>query len=218
MRTLEGLSDALATTGEIRSIVRTMKALSAASIRHYEQAETALADYERTVELGLMAVLRDRRARGEVLPPRGAPATGPEALIVVGSDRGLCGRYNETVVRFAEDRIGPETRILGVIGARAAARLEAGGRAPDRVLAVPGSPDGLAPAVQRVIIAIDRWTRENAVAHVRLVHNRRAGASLARPAEEMLLPLSRAYLEGLATRDWPGRSLPAFRAPPGALV
>jgi F-type H+-transporting ATPase subunit gamma len=218
MWTLEGLSDALATTDEIRSIVRTMKALSAASIRQYERAEAALGDYERTVELGLMAVLRDRRARGEVLTPQGPGGTGSEALIVVGSDRGLCGRYNDTVVRFAQDRIGPQTRILGVLGARAAARLEAMGHPPDRVLAVPGGVAGLAPVVQRVIIDIDRWTRDHALAGVRLLHNRRVGASLAQPVEEVLLPLSHPYLEGLATRDWPGPGLPAFRAPPGELT
>ena len=67
METLESLSEALDTTGDIQAIVRTMKALSSVSIRQYEQAEAAMAGYARTVDLGLMAVLRQRRV------PRASP-------------------------------------------------------------------------------------------------------------------------------------------------
>jgi F-type H+-transporting ATPase subunit gamma len=92
------------------------------------------------------------------------------------------------------------------------------GHAPDPVLGLPGGVAGLAPVVQRVIIEIGRWTRDHSVAGVRLVRNRRAGASLAQPVEDVLLPLSHAYLERLATRDWPGPGLPAFRASLGELT
>ena len=91
MDTLESLSDALETTGDIQSIVRTMKALSSVSIRQYEHAEAAMVDYARTVELGLTALLRQRRHAGLPLPET-ARGTGREALIVIGSDRGAVRR------------------------------------------------------------------------------------------------------------------------------
>ncbi|WP_296763227.1 F0F1 ATP synthase subunit gamma [Sediminimonas sp.] len=217
METLEGLSGALATTGEIRSIVRTMKALSAVSIRQYEQAEAALADYERTAELGLVALLHDRRARGLPLPET-APGKGGEALIVIGSDRGLCGRYNETIARFGAEHLGGDTVLLAVIGARAAARLEAKGHPADWRLALPGSVGGLTTTVQTVIIEIDRWIRERGIARVRLVHNRRRGRVTAEPNERRLLPIPERTLAGLASADWPGPSLPFFRMPPERLM
>ena len=217
METLEGLSDALKTTGNIRSIVRTMKSLSAVSIRQYEQAETSLEGYERTVELGLVALLGDRRARGLPLPAT-APGQGGEALIVIGSDRGLCGRYNETVVRFACDRIGAHTAVLAVIGARAAARLETDGHRADRRFALPGSVGGLGPAVQSVILEIDRWMRERGIARVRLVHNRREGRASAAPTERRLLPIPEEALAKLARADWPGPGLPFFRMPADRLL
>jgi F-type H+-transporting ATPase subunit alpha len=101
METLESLSDALETTGDIGSIVRTMKALSSVSIRQYERAEEAMADYARTVELGLTALLHDAATPGLPLPAPLSGEAGPSALIVIGSDRGLCGRYNDAVARFA---------------------------------------------------------------------------------------------------------------------
>ena len=45
--------------GDLQSVVRTMKALAASSIGQYEQSVRALADYYRTVELGLSVCFRE---------------------------------------------------------------------------------------------------------------------------------------------------------------
>jgi len=218
MQTLESLSDALETAGDIKSIVRTMKALSAASIRQFEQAEEALGDYEHTIDLGLTALLRDRRARGLSLPRTGAEGSSRTALIVIGSERGLCGRYNETVTRHALDRIeGPET-LLAVIGLRAVPRLESAGHSVDTLFPLPGSVAGLSNLVQSVIVQSDRWQREGGIGRIRLAHNRREGRSLAKPVERQLLPLPDAYLDSLLDAPWPGRGLPFFRMSPPALL
>lgn len=218
METLESLSDALRTMDDIGSIVRTMKSLSAVSIRQYERAEDALAGYERTVELGLIALLHDRRARGLPLPDANGAEGNREGLIVIGSDRGLCGRYNETIGRFASERIGRTTVSLAVVGVRAAAGLEAAGHAADRVFMLPGSVGGLTPLVQAIIIEIDRWTRQRGVGRVRLLHNRRQGRLRAAPVERALLPIPDDYLRRLDRSDWPGPSLPFFRMAPHRLL
>jgi F-type H+-transporting ATPase subunit gamma len=217
METLEGLAEALETTGDIQSIVRTMKALSSVSIRRYERAEAAMADYARTVELGLAALLRQHAMAGLPLP-RGAAGGGTAAMVVIGSDRGLCGRYNDTVTRFAATRLADRPALLGVLGLRAAARLEAAGRKADTVHPLPGSVDGLPRLVQAVILDIDRWTRLRGVGEVWLVHNRREGRVAALPQALPLLPMSDSELRRLAQAEWPGRSLPLFRMDPDRLM
>jgi len=217
METLESLSDALETTGDIQSIVRTMKALSSVSIRQYERAEEAMADYARTVDLGLMALLRQRREAGLRLPGTGS-GTGRKGLIVIGSDRGLCGRYNDTIARFAQARLDGTDTVLGVIGARVMARLEAEGHRAESVHRLPGSVDGISRLVQSVILEIDRWTRLHGVGSVSLVHNRRDGRVAARPQAHRLLPLPEGYLRDLSEAPWPGRSLPCFRMEPERLM
>ena len=218
MQTLESLSDALETTGDIKSIVRTMKALSAASIRQFEQAEKALGDYAHTIDLGLTALLHDRRDRGLSLPRTGVEDSSRTALIVIGSERGLCGRYNETVTRHALDRIeGPET-LLAVIGLRAAPRLESAGHSVDTLFTLPGSAAGLSDLVQSVIVQSDRWQRKDGIGRIRVVHNRREGRSLAKPVARQLLPLPDAYLQSLLDAPWPGPGLPFFRMSPPALL
>lgn len=218
MQTLESLSDALDTAGDIHSIVRTMKALSAASIWQFEQAEEALGDYARTVDLGLTALLHDRRARGLPLPRTGAEGSSRTALIVIGSERGLCGRYNETVARHALDRIEGRDTLLAVIGLRAAARLESAGQNVDTLFTLPGSVAGLSELVQSVIVQSDRWQRKDGIGRVRVVHNRREGRTLAKPAERQLLPLPDAYMRSLLDAPWPGPGLPFFRMSPPALL
>ena len=217
MDTLESLSKALETTGDIQSIVRTMKALSAVSIRQYERAEAAMADYARTVDLGLAALLRQRREAGLGLPAGGG-GTGREGLIVIGSDRGLCGRYNDTIIRFANSRLDGRSALLSVVGARVAARMEADGRRADALHALPGSVEGVARLVQSLILGIDRWTRLHGVGQVSLVHNRREGRVTAQPQAHRLLPLPENHLRELSDAEWPGRSLPGFRMDPDRLL
>jgi len=218
MQTLESLSDALDTAGDIHSIVRTMKALSAASIRQFEQAEEALGDYARTVDLGLTALLQDRHARGLPLPRTGAEGSSRTALIVIGSERGLCGRYNETVANHALKQINGRDTLLAVIGLRAAAQLESAGHHVDILFTLPGTAAGLSDLVQSVIVQSDKWQREEGIGRIRVVHNRREGRILSKPVDRQLLPLPDAYLESLLNAQWPGPGLPFFRMSPPALL
>lgn len=219
METLEALSARLATTEDIKSIVRTMKSLSSASIRQYEHAVEAMSDYERAIELGLRAVLRDRRRQGGWLPTRGERPPGRRhALIVIGSDRGLCGRFNDRIARHARLAIdavasnGEQARpLLCVVGLRAAARLEAAGHPADRLFMLPGSIAGLAGSVQKVAIEVDRWSSDEGANRVDIVFNRRNEHALAEPVRRAVLPVPRDYLDGLSRQEWPSRGLPLFR-------
>lgn len=218
METLETLSDALATAKDITSIVRTMKALSAVSIHQFEQAETAMSDYAETIDLGLSAVLRDQRAKGMMPPGQARDAGGGDALIVIGSDRGLCGQYNEVISRFAIDRLTGKDTLLAVIGLRAAARMETAGHAAQNVLGVPGSVEGFTATVQSVIVTVDQWMAEHRVQRVWLLHNQRKGQNAAQPVARQLLPVPQDYLAQREQSAWPHPGIPFFRMDNGALM
>jgi len=59
METLEDLKRRIKSTEELQGVVRTMKALAAVKIRQFEKAVESLADYNRTVEMGLQVVLKE---------------------------------------------------------------------------------------------------------------------------------------------------------------
>jgi len=211
MQTLEALSRRIATTEDLRAIVRTMKSLSAVSIRQYESAVAALRDYSRTVDLALQALLRDRPAVARAI----APAAGPAAVVVFGSDHGLCGRFNDEVAHFARERLreldaaGTRRRCLAV-GARAEARLAALGEVMDERLVLPGSVSGLSALAQAVLVQIDAWGAVEGLGRVLLIHHRRTSEAVAVPHMRQLLPLSPERLRNLAARPWPSRRLPMF--------
>ena len=60
MKSLEALTAEIDSIKDLQSVVKTMKALAMVSIRQYETAVKALADYNRTVEMGLQILLRHR--------------------------------------------------------------------------------------------------------------------------------------------------------------
>ena len=219
MQTLEALSRRIATTEDLRAIVRTMKSLSAVSIRQYEHAVAALRDYTRTVELALQVLLRDRppAARATAAP------RGPVLVVVFGSDHGLCGRFNDDIARFAQERLG-ELDAAGTphrclaVGARAEARLAARGELAHERLSLPGSVSGLAMLAQAVLVQLDAWGAGSEVERVLLIYNRRAGATIAAPHMRQLLPFSPERLRNLAARRWPSRRLPTFTMEPGRLL
>src|SRR3546814_14212633 len=72
---------------DLYAVVRVMKALAAASIRQCERAVESLAEYNRTIEMGLQIVLWNRP---EAIAAEPSPGQR-RGIIVFGSDQGLCG-------------------------------------------------------------------------------------------------------------------------------
>jgi len=216
MTSLEHLRHRIASTQDLKSIVRVMKSLSAASISHYEQAARRLGHYETAVDEALQVVLMS----GAVPLDVPQPETRHAALVVMGSDRGLCGRFNEIVADAATHLIDDlaashESVSLLAVGARGAQRLEAAGHPPDSVFAQPGSASGLARAIETMLLQLDAWQRQRALDRVLVVYNAetgRKGESEVRHAT--LLPMAPADLSALAARKWPSHTLPVFDGEP----
>ena len=207
METLDTLGKRIATTRDLQSIVRTMKTLSTVSIRQYERAVIALHDYDRTIELGLQIVLREKAVPAEESVRPDAPA----AAIVFGSDHGLCGRFNEQIGRFAVTEMQKRNWPTGpwlAVGNQAATRLEAAGQTIDAGFALPGAVTGLTSLANSILLKIDEWRTGSGVARVMLFHNARVGETTASPFAHQLLPFHTGWLERLARLPWRSRALP----------
>jgi F-type H+-transporting ATPase subunit gamma len=119
----ESLRRKIGSAGDLQSVVRTMRTLAASNIGRYEKSIRALADYYRTVELGLGACFRES---GPVAVGRTAPAQTEVAnAIVFGSDQGLVGQFNEVVADYAIKTLAafPSKPSVWAVGERVHARL-----------------------------------------------------------------------------------------------
>lgn len=219
METLEAIARRIAVTEDLGSVVHTMKALSMASIRQFEQAADAINDYYRTVEMGLHRVLRDAARGGH---RRRARARRRIGAVIVGSDQGLCGRFNDDVTRHAllalrvSDVPGPDRRLLAV-GARVAARLENAQVAVDETMPAPASVAALTASTEQVLLVIEHWRSRGAVEEVMLYYNR-AGGGTYRPHSYALLPVDPGRFETLRSEAWPTRALPLYTMEHEALL
>ena len=219
MQTLEVLGKRIRTTQDLQSIVRTMKSLSAVSIRQYEVAESAVREYHRTIELGLQIAL-------QAGPSIESPEPGQEecaAMLLFGSDLGLCGRFNDQIVDYALDWVTRQQddrnsfRWL-TVGSRATARLEAGGTKPDASYSLPGSINGLSETAGTVLSALDQWRGEGVIDRAVIFYNRRKELGSSSPRMRRLWPPDPRYLRALAHQPWDSRSLPMFTMERTALV
>lgn len=215
MDTLQTLDKRITTTTKLQGIVKSMKTLSAVNIRQYERALASLDTFVEVIELGLQTVLKETS-----LPRHAAAAEQfPRGLIIFGSDQGLCGRFNERLADFIRQQLVrmsitdfSSIKLL-VIGARIAARIEAGGFIIDKQFWVPGSVNGINAIVYQVLLSVEGWLKEHKIAQVDIFFNKYEKLAAARPHHQVLLPIDNDHLRSLRTKQWQGRSLPCFRMP-----
>ena len=140
--------------GDLQSVVRTMKALAASSIGQYERSVRALADYDRTVQLGLALCLRDSdpmRSFATQKDESGARAVG---VVVFGSDQGLVGQFNQVIVDHSLEAISalPGSPLIWAVGERVQLRLLDAGVALTGSFALPSSVEAIAPLVGQILV------------------------------------------------------------------
>jgi F-type H+-transporting ATPase subunit gamma len=121
METLESLRRRIQSAQDLYGIIRTMKALAAASIRQFEQAVEAVDGYTRTVDTGLRIVLQDQSTQMENMLKK---QNGGTLAVIFGTDQGMCGQFNENIVSYALKDL-KECRSEEN-GHRSAGRLEVG--------------------------------------------------------------------------------------------
>jgi F-type H+-transporting ATPase subunit gamma len=212
METLEALGHQIQSVHDLQSVVKTMKGLAAVNIRQYEQAVEALREYNRTVELGLR-ILLDRTPEILIAARSGPP--GRLAVVLLGTDQGMCGQFNQRIVAAAAERLdgeqNPDEPILMLtVGARAAAEAEASGYRVNEALQLPGSVSEIGRRVQDLLLQIDHWRSHQQVRRVWLFHQQPySGASYAARFVR-LIPINLAWLHSLRQRPWPTRVLPTF--------
>jgi F-type H+-transporting ATPase subunit gamma len=207
---LASLSHKISVAGDLESVVRSMKALAASSIGQYQKAVVALADYYRTVELGLVVCLRKRA--GAAAEQTGPPSAAAQTVhaIVFGSDQGLVGQFNDLLADFVTKALTvlPGNKIIWAIGERIHARLADAGLLPVELFPVPGSINAITPLVGQLLVAMEARHGKNEIGQLYLFHNNpRSGASY-EPVGQHLLPLDDKWRRRLALLPWPTRNLP----------
>ena len=208
--TLASLRRKISGAGDLESVVRSMKALAAASIGQYEKSVLALADYYRTVELGLVVCLRKQgigAAEQRTLRPA---VTKAVCAIVFGSDQGLVGQFNDVLSDFVVTALNalPGEKKVWAVGERIHARLADAGLAPIGLFAVPTSVNAITPLVGQILVESEAHHGAGEIGPLYLFHNGPRSGATYEPISQHLLPLDAQWGLRLAHLPWPTKSLP----------
>jgi len=204
------LSRKIESAGDLQSVVRTMKALAAASIGQYEKSVLALGDYYRAVELGLGACFRERELTALIAERKGQGDAAAIGAVVFGSDQGLVGQFNEVVADYAIKTLAalPGKPTVWAVGERVHARLADAGLPPIGLFSVPNSVRAITPLVGQIQIESEEHRQKGEYARLYVFHNRPQSGALYEPVSQRLLPLDAQWQQGLVKLKWPSGNLP----------
>jgi F-type H+-transporting ATPase subunit gamma len=218
MPSLELLQRQIATVQDLQSVVKTMKVLSAASIRQYERSVESLAEYTRTIDLGLQIVVGEyvRSGAGDLrslITPRPA-SSKPVGVIIFGSDQGMCGQFNEQISHYAIGQLqtpplSTPTPTIVVVGARVITAITAAYPIATS-FSMPSSLAGITPLVQELLLQIESWQTQQHLDQIVLLYNQLQSNTTVTPHTLQLLPIDQTWLQLFQSRAWPSHTLPMF--------
>jgi len=222
MATIEELKTQISSAQDLQSVVKTMKALAAVSIRQYEKAVESLVEYNRTVEMGLQILLKQRHFAESFTIPRSLlnlnEAQSPSQsmiAIIFGSDQGLCGQFNQQIAHHAiahlnQQDVSPEQLAIAGVGARVIPSLETAGYGVTEAFPVPRSASDITPQVQEIVLTIEQWREERQCDRILLFYNHPLSGASYESRHLQLLPLDPEWLRQLEAREWATSMLPCY--------
>lgn len=210
MKSLEQLKQKKALTEDLKSVVKTMKSLASVNIRQYQKAVESLDLYNNTIETGFHIMMKKGP---QWLVNKKQTNNGDVGAVVFGSERGMCGQFNESIVEFTNKHLEEQFKSINkqilVVGERARNIFESQSQETGEV-SLPASLSDFVPAIQQIIMHIDRWQARENVTQIILFHNKPASAAGFSQNRLSLLPMDMDWLQSLKTRDWPSNTLPDF--------
>jgi F-type H+-transporting ATPase subunit gamma len=211
MDTLEGLRRKLEGAEDIKSVVRTMKAVAASNIGQYELAVSSLGDYYHTVTLGIIAYFMAENI--DTLIEKKEPKRNEEKLIcaiVFGSDQGLVGQFNDSLTDFVFQTLNgfPGKKEVWAVGERVQLLLSDVGLISTILFSVPNSVNAITPLVGQILVKSEENHEKGTMQEVYIFHNQpKAGVGYV-PVYQRLLPLDEKWIHTLAELKWPTKKIP----------
>ncbi|MBP9480345.1 MAG: F0F1 ATP synthase subunit gamma [Parabacteroides sp.] len=211
MDTLESLRRKIEGANDLKSVVRTMKAMAASNIGQYEMAVSSLNDYYRTIELGIIAYFRHEKI--DTLSEKKDSIKEDEkqiCAIVFGSDQGLVGQFNDSLAEFVVHSFNdlPGKKEIWAVGERVQLLFSDMGHNTTKLFRVPNSVHAITSLVQQILIKGEESYELDNRKEVYVFHNRSKTKTGYEPVYMRLLPLDEKWRHSLTELNWPSRKIP----------
>ncbi|KJS30584.1 MAG: hypothetical protein VR64_15300 [Desulfatitalea sp. BRH_c12] len=212
MQTLEVLDKKIRTAQDLLSVVKTMKALAAVNIRQYERAVASLEAYRRVVDHGWQALFRYGGVKpGAVLKKKGV-------IIVIGTDQGMCGQFNQLIASaaVAEYQILRGTGMdvaFWCVGEKVVDTIAGQGSEAALQYQAPASLNTVHTMVNDMTRKLEAWKTTRGTEFFYLCHNVLSGKAGYEQTCHPFLPLDNSWVAHHKDSPWPSKCLPLLGLP-----
>lgn len=213
METLEILGRKIKTSHDLLSVVKTMKSLAAVNIRQYEATAEAMDEYKDIVDTAWQALFKNRPQ----LPTK--RLSNQAVLLVLGSDQGMCGQFNENIIQYALQKAqsykdeGMET-IFWTAGERVRAGIEEKEKVEEHFF-LPASPTAIGDLMHEIVTHFAERHENRKIETFIIYYNRLEHGGIYSSISQQILPLEPYYDENKQLKTWPTRCLPLIRMDTG---
>ncbi len=188
-----------------------MKSLAAVNIRQFERAVESLEQYRAVVDMGWTVFLRMGRP---ILSPS---RNQGNVCLVVGSDQGMCGQFNESLRPFLEEQVRDRASQdqnwdYWSLGEKVHGMLADAGVPSHVHFPAPGSLNAVTERVQEAIWKVEEWRSAKKLATLYVCHHVVGEQGGYAPVFQRILPLDAPWAEDYGKTPWPGRCLPMLES------
>jgi F-type H+-transporting ATPase subunit gamma len=211
MQTLESLKRQIVGAGELKSIVRTMKAMAAANIGQYEASVASLEDYYTSVALGIVAYFQEKQIGYLLETEKSKNDTQKSACaIVFGSDQGFVGQFNDSLTAFVTQSFLDKQGTLEVwtVGARIPLLLKDAGLNVTKNFPLPNSINRVTSLIGSILIDVEESHAKDSLKEFFIFHNQSKQDAVYGPNIKRLLPFDEQWRQEWSTYKWPTKKIP----------
>ncbi len=198
------------TMNSLKSIIKTMKILSAINIASYEKSVKALQHYYQSVKLGLIACLLQSPQIVQAVEGKKA-ASKRTGAVIFGSDQGMVGQFNDQIAEYAHKELAliSAEKIIWPVGERVYSRLV---DYPDLNIKNPFTlPNSIGHISILISQLLDEIERERTIANVDqllIFYNRPVSGAKFEPTCLSLLPIDKKWMNSFIVKKWPTNMIP----------
>ncbi|MDR2077719.1 MAG: F0F1 ATP synthase subunit gamma [Rickettsiales bacterium] len=223
MDSLTALKNDLKATKELKELVSTMKTLSATNIKIYEKIVFNLLKYQSNVDLGLQAILRQNP---DILDGAGPGENHQKnniekaITIVLGSNQGLCGKFNDRILGFfIENTKIDDNNCVVVVGDKIYNLIISKKIKVYKHFSTPNSSKQIIWLVYDIFNLIEKVLLEKGLVKVNVcftsynsVRNENS------TVRKRIFPLEKKNFYSLMGKKWPTNNIPYWKIDSGKLI
>jgi F-type H+-transporting ATPase subunit gamma len=171
-----------------------------------------LEEFNKTNELGLQVVLNEVEAVNMASSDQAHTGVG---AIIVGSDQGLCGSFNQQISLYGTEQLSKlaadkESKSVIAVGDKVIQYLGKFGIEIEESLHFPVSTTAINQLILTILTKAEEWSVNQKIQKILIFYNKPGPDDSFAPFTQQLLPLNMAWIGSLTGKKWPGPTLPMF--------